>query len=371
MNPKKKIVHIIQSLDNGGCENMLLRTLPTITEFEHLVICLHSRGSLAAQFEEYSIRILCPHYKSFFDIFGLLRLIKILKSERPALILTYLFHADVVGRIFLSLFTEKNISIVPFLRTTYNDRRYRIARYFERYTRFFVKKYFANSEAVKAFYVQHLRVPANRIVVIPNGIDTALYDKTTTDTHSLQSELTLPENTRVITCVANLHPNKGHRYLLEAFIAIAKNYPEAYLLLAGDGIEKARLETQAKNSPYTSRILFLGRRSDIREILALSHLFVFPTFFEGLSNALQEAMAMNLPIIATNIPENKILLHDNVNAILVPPRSCESLEKAIQKMLNNPDFAQKTAAQARKTIVESYSLETAKKCFVKAIEQTL
>jgi len=371
MNPKKKIVHIIQSLDNGGCENMLLRTLPAITEFEHVVICLHSKGTLAPQFADNSIRVLCPHYKSLLDISGLFRLNKIIKQENPVLVITYLFHADVVGRIFLPLFIAKNISIIPFLRTTYNDSRYRIARFFEKYTRFLVKKYFANSEAVKAFYVQRLRVPANRIVVIPNGIDTTLYDKTTVDTHSLQCELTLPENARVITCVANLHPNKGHYYLLEAFIAVAKNYPEVYLLLAGDGIERARLETQAKNSPYASRILFLGRRKDIREILALSHLFVFPTFFEGLSNALQEAMSMSLPIIATNIPENKILLHENVNAILVPPRSCKSLKKAIQKMLNNPDFAQKTAAQARKTIVESYSLETAKKCFVKAIEQTL
>lgn len=370
MRSKKKILHIIQSLDNGGCENMLQRTLPTLSDFEHTVVCLRSEGSLAPQFRASAIPILCPHYRSFLDLPGLLRLIKILRAEKPTLIITYLFHADVVGRIFLPLGIPKT-PIIPFLRTTYNDARYSLARVFEKYTRFLVKQYFANSEAVKAFYVHHLKISPQRILVIPNGIDTTLYEKTTTDTSSLQKELSLPEESFVITCVANLHPNKGHQHLLDAFIQIAKDYPSIHLLLVGDGIERGSLQQTANHSPYSSRILFLGQRSDVREILALSHLFVLPTFFEGLSNALQEAMAMHLPCITTDIPENRILITPNVNGILVPSRSSEALEVSMREILTRSDFSNTLAARARKTITESYSLEATTKLFTKEIEQVL
>ncbi|MCW1888700.1 MAG: glycosyltransferase [Candidatus Moranbacteria bacterium] len=371
MSPKKKIIHIIQSLDNGGCENVLLRTIPTLVDFDHTLVCLRSEGSLAPRFREISIPITCSYYRNFFDIPGLIRLIKIIRREKPDLIITYLFHADVIGRLLLPLFREKNTPIIPFLRTTYNDKRYWVARFFEKYTRFFVKKYFANSEAVKTFYTKNLNVCPERIIVIPNGIDTTIYEKDIVDTVSLQKELSLPDEAFIITCVANLHTNKGHFYLLEAFEKIAQKYPQCILLLVGDGEERKNLEHQVASFSSASRIIFLGKRSDIKEILAISHLFVFPTFFEGLSNALQEAMSMSLPIIATNIPENRILIQDTFNGILIPPRSSESLEKAIRNILDNPGFAQKIAAEARKTIVEFYSLETAKKCFVKAIEQTL
>jgi glycosyltransferase involved in cell wall biosynthesis len=371
MNPKKKIVHIIQSLDNGGCENMLLRTLPSLTDFEHVLICLHSEGALASKFKNKSLQVLCSRYNNFLDIPGFIRLIRILKKENPDLILTYLFHADVTGRILLPLFIRRNVPVIPFLRTTYNDSRYRIARFFEKHSRFLVNKYFANSEAVKTFYVQQLGISPERIFVIPNGIDTKLYDKSTLDTTIVYKELGLADTAFVITCVANFHLNKGHRYLLEAFIDLAQDYPEIHLLLVGDGPQKDTLIKQAEESSFAARIHFLGRRDDVKEILALSHLFVFPTFFEGLSNALQEAMASRLPIITTSIPENQILISHEENGLLVPSHSSASLTQAIHRVLTQPEFAQKIAFNAQETIKSYYSIETTNMLFTKILHETL
>ena len=98
---KKTIIHLIQSLDSGGCENMLLRTLPLINKFEHVVITLRKKGELSNKFEENGIKVISINQNSLLDINSYFRLIKIIKSIKPGLIITYLFHADFIGRIIL------------------------------------------------------------------------------------------------------------------------------------------------------------------------------------------------------------------------------------------------------------------------------
>ena len=150
MENRRKILHIIQSLGNGGCENMLLRTLPFLSdEFEHHIITLRELGELAPQFTEKGIHVTTVHWNGFFDIAGYKRLFTEVRQFAPDVTITYLFHADMIGRLFL----QRSISapVIPFLRTTYNHPKYLIARLFEMATKHLVPRYLANSEAVKNF----------------------------------------------------------------------------------------------------------------------------------------------------------------------------------------------------------------------------
>lgn len=339
---KKKILHIIQSLGNGGCENMLLRTLPLLTrDFEHHIITLRELGELGEKFKGKNISIETVDWYGFFHISGYRRLLKKTKQFSPDVIITYLFHADMIGRILLQ--RKVSVPIIPFLRTTYNHPKYLVARILEWITKPLVKKYLANSEAVKDFYIEHIGVQPKKITVIPNGLDIEYFDSILPDPE-LKKSLSISPDDFTIICVANFHVNKGHRYLLEAFETVSLRRSESTatiqphslkLLLVGDGEERKNLERQIETYRSKNNILFLGRRTDVPQLLKISNCFILPTLFEGMSNALMEAMAAGLPIITTDIPENRQLIKDGESGALVSLMNTSNLVQTMEKLINN------------------------------------
>ena len=355
MHDKKRIFHLIQSLENGGCENMLLRTLPLLNDFEHKIITLKKLGDLATKFELAGIAVQTVHCNGLFDISGIKRLRVVIQKEKPDIIITYLFHADMLGRLLLRTITRS--PIIPFLRTTYNHPRYLAPRILEWITKPLVKKYLANSEAVKNFYVEHLGVKTEKITVIPNGIDVKYFDSITPDPE-LRKSLGINPNDFVIICVANLHKNKGHQYLLEAFEKVFEKYRDIQLLIVGDGDEKENLRNQTKNYQSKENILFLGKRTDVPQLLKISDCFVLPTLFEGMSNAVREPMASELPIITTDIPENRILIKNNESGMLVSTYATQALGEAIITIIQNTELCEKLSQNGRNVIEKYYSLHS-------------
>lgn len=363
MKDRKKIIHLIQALDNGGCENMLLRTLPLLLDFKHMIITLKKRGELAEQMEQKGIKIINIGQNNFLSIFSYLRLLKEIRKENPNIIITYLFHADAIGRIFLQVFTK--IKIVPFLRTTYNHKEYWPARLFEKITKYFVKDYLANSESVKNFYVEKIGVAKEKITVIPNGIDVAFYDKIKKD-ENLRENLGIRKEELAIICVANLHINKGHKYLLKAFEDVYKENWNIKLLLVGDGKEKENLLRQIENYSSKNNILFLGKRNDVPQLLKISDIFVLPTLFEGMSNAIMEAMASGLAILASDIPENRKLLNLD-NRFLFRVNDANDLASKILFLLSNSELRLDLGKKSRETIQKKFELKIVIQNFIKIL----
>lgn len=363
---QKKILHIIQSLGNGGCENMLLRTLPLLDEFDHKIITLKELGELAPKFVSAGIAVETIHCDHIFDISGIKRLRKLVREEKADIIITYLFHADMLGRLALHRVTKS--PILPFLRTTYNHPRYLAARILEWLTKPLVKQYLANSEAVKEFYTKHLGIAPEKITVIPNGIDTNYFDSVIPDP-KLKELLGIGPDDFVIICVANLHINKGHRYLLEAFEQLhtppyhpglnpESNPKQNFkLLIVGDGNEKENLFHQIEGYRSQENILFLGRRADVPKLLKISNLFILPTLFEGQSNAIMEAMASGLPVITTDIPENRALIENDISGILVPTHQTKEISEAILAIRDDVSLEQELGKIAKYFLKENYSLE--------------
>jgi glycosyltransferase involved in cell wall biosynthesis len=355
MDKPKKILHLIQSLDNGGCENMLLRTLPLLNEqgLENIVVTLKAEGSLAEALRARGIPVYTIHQKHLLDISSYFRLLKLIKSHQPELIVTYLLHADIVGRLVLQAPTKAKV--IPFLRTTYNHPRYRLARLFEQATKSLVTHYLANSQAVKDFYTSSLGIKPDKITVIPNGIDTDSFDAIQRDENLRKSFEIQPKDTAII-CVANLHPNKGHAYLLKAFEEVFEKQPNIHLLIVGDGEERQNLLDQIAHYSSKGNIHFLGRRSDVPQLLKISDIFVLPTLFEGMSNALMEAMGAGLPAIATDIPENRILIKDQKTGLLTLRKSAHDLVRLIEDLLQNKGKRGSIGREAKLFIQENFSL---------------
>lgn len=350
---RPKIVHLIQSLGNGGCENALLRILPRLTHYEHHIVTLKEKGALAEEFSRSGITVHTVNMKHLLDWNTYSHLLQIIKNIQPNIILTYLLHADIIGRIFLQ--RRLSVPIIPFLRTTYNHAQYRFARILEWLTRGMVRHYLANSAAVKNFYVKKIGIQPKNITVIENGLDTNLYKQA--NATKIATDLHLPSDHFVITSVANFFPNKGHAFLLAAFEKVFQTYQNVILLLVGDGPEKSRLKMHIQNYRSKNNIFFLGVRRDVPDILKGSDCFVLPTAFEGMSNALLEAMATGLPVITTDIPENRELIEDKHNGILVPIQNSKALEEALLFLHDHPEERKRLGNNAQTFIQQSFSLE--------------
>lgn len=356
MSKPKKIIHFIQSLSNGGCENMLLRALPLLEKnnFENIVITLQKEGVLAEDFRVKGIKIENIGQKNLLDVLSYFKLVAALKRHQPDIIVTYLFRADLVGRFLLKPFYHENV--ISFLRTTYNHFRYWPAKIFEITTKRLAKHYLANSRAVKDYYVVYFGVAADKITVIPNGIDIDYY-KSITRNNSLRKIIGAKENDIVLICVANLLFYKGHRYLLEAFETVYQKKKNIRLFLVGDGKEKGNLLKQIDNYASRYNIHLLGRRSDVPQLLKISDIFVFPTLFEGMSNAIMEAMASGKAVIATDISENKELIINGETGILVPIKNAGKIAEAIERLIDNPFLKNDLEIRAQAKISSEFSID--------------
>lgn len=215
--------------------------------------------------------------------------------------------------------------------------------------------------------MQKLRLPEERFVVIPNAIDTQEF-KFEMDRDKKQAELSLKSDDIVITCVSKLRRGKGHEYLLEAFESLslrgirqpaetaAIQSSRLKLLLVGDGEQKEKLLKQAKNYTSKSNILFLGNRSDIKEILKISDIFVLATEGEGMSNAIMEAMTAGLPIITTDIPENRELVEHEKTGILVPPKDSTALAQVMERLISDSACRNHLGDAARASAKDRFDL---------------
>jgi glycosyltransferase involved in cell wall biosynthesis len=348
MKSKKPLVlHVIQSLDNGGCENFLLRCLPLMTKVNNRILTLKCKGDLAGKFEKAGIKVGCLKGKW-------INLVSYAKETNPDLVVTYLFHADLLGRIYLGLLTK--YKPIPYLRTTYNYSKYRWVRLFEKFTSSMVPKYLANSNSVKDFYVKRLGVEANKITVIPNGIDLKDYIISKTTREKLRQSASVNKDEVVITCVANFHPSKGHEYLLRAFAEVFKKRKNTWLWLVGDGEERKNILKLSKELLINKRTIFWGKRNDVPIILGLSDIFVLPTLFEGMSNAILEAMASGLPVVASRITENSEIISSEKDGLLVRTENVSEMVEALEKLIKESKLGKEISNRAKEKISEMYNI---------------
>lgn len=176
-------------------------------------------------------------------------------------------------------------------------------------------------------------------VVIPNPLFNI--NKMPTSIHEGTKEKT-------IVTVGRLNPQKNHIMLIDAFADISGKYQEYNLIIWGDGEERSKLENHIKGYKLEERIRFLGTSNKIFDQIYKSSLFVLSSDFEGMPNALMEAMALGLPVVSTNCPcgDPSFLIKNMNNGILIPIGEREKLSEAIKFILNNPDRAKEMGQKA-------------------------
>ena len=364
-----KILFVIDSLGTGGAERDLAEKLSQLARFNVTPIVVSLRRREEGVQEDlqrlgFDVRILNTS-----GLIGrLMGVRRILRTERPDVIQTVLFHSDLVGRLAAIGTSAKVIS--RLVNTDYDKIRvhdpsvrpfrFRMARLIDSWTaRHLTHQIYANSNAVKTAAMRDLRIPPEKITVLEESRDASRLGHPSYQRRKLaRVRLGIDENQEVLVNIGRQDYQKGQRYLLEAMAMLISTRPRLVLLVAGrSGEVSAELERLRDRLGLKERVCFLGHREDVPEILAAADLFVFPSFYEGLPGAVIEAMALGLPIVASDIDPVRETVEEGRNALLVKPGSPSELASAIERLLEDRLTAQAFGRRGREIFDERFTLE--------------
>ena len=208
----------------------------------------------------------------------------------------------------------------------------------------------ANASAVRDVSIREEGCTPDKVVVVRNGLDLHHFDQLAAQ--PLQSPL--PEGPRVAV-IGNLWPVKGHRTLVEAVAQLPPELHEVRFICAGEGPERDPLTARIAELGLQKRVVLLGHRLDVPAVLARSEAACLCSSAEGLSNALMEAMASRLPIVATRVGGNPELVQDN--GLLVPYGDARALARALTTLLTAPD-RKEMGQRGRRRIEKELTLES-------------
>ena len=356
MNSKIKIVYIITGTGIGGAEKILYHTVTGLNNNHYSVsVCsLKERGEIARDLERQGIEVHCLKMENKEGFIGwlttigsLIRLIPYLRKLQPTIVHSFLFRANIVARI-ASYITSIPI-VISSIRVMGGEKNY--FHYLERMTSFMVDHYITVSESVKDYLVRKSRIPLEKVSVIYNGVNIKEHNSL-----KMPNQRVIGAEDKVVITVGRLHTQKGHSYLLQAIAKVQKEISKVKVLVIGEGEEENNLKNLAKSLDLTDKIIFAGLRVDVEEILPEADLFVLPSLWEGMPNALLEAMALGIPVVATDvggIPE--VVIHEETG-ILIPPKDSDALASAMIDLLQNNFKAQKMGEAGRDRVEKHFSL---------------
>jgi glycosyltransferase involved in cell wall biosynthesis len=196
----------------------------------------------------------------------------------------------------------------------------------------------------------------DKVQVLLNRIDVDAFEKQP-PSDTLRSSLGIAPHDKVLVCVARLVERKGQKILLDAMLELTRGRGGVKLILVGDGESREALEKHCRELSLTPHVLFLGSRSDVAALLAISDVFVLPSLSdEGTSLALLEAMASGRPVVATSIPGNAAVIENGVSGLLVSPGDPRELAKALDFMLRRPDRARAFGVNAHQLVKARYDI---------------
>lgn len=201
----------------------------------------------------------------------------------------------------------------------------------------------ANAEAVRQLCISEEGARPERVFVVPNGLDLERFDALAAQ----PLDGPIPRGDPLVGVVANLWPVKGHRTLVEAIAFVRQRFPRVHFALAGDGPERPALQERIEQLSLRQNVTLLGTRYDVPAILSRCDAACLPSLAEGLPNAVMEAMAARLPVVASAVGGVPELVAEGENGYLAPPGDAGALADKLLALLADPASARAMGERGR------------------------
>lgn len=336
-----KIVFIIPNMTGGGTERVISLLANEYVRRGNEVTIMMFAGDECAYELDSRVNLLCvspqSHGNPMIQLKRLCSMRKYFRKNRDAVI----FSFSVMGTVF-GAFSTWGLNC-PMLVSERNDPRMGMQGFLRDFTYNRAVKIVVQTKECIGYFPEKLQ---NKAVVIPNPVD-----------------LTLPEpikgeREKSVVFVGRLHKQKNPALLLAAFAEFSKQFPEYTLNVYGKGEMENELKEMAENLHVSDKVVWHGFCPDVRSRIVNAGMFVLSSDFEGISNSMLEAMAMGIPVIATDCPigGSATYIEDGQNGLLVPIGDREKLTEAMIRVANDSDFMAKISENGAR-VRDQYPIE--------------
>jgi sugar transferase (PEP-CTERM/EpsH1 system associated) len=353
-------MHVVNGLVRGGLENGLVNLISRLDSerFEHVVCTLRGLGPNAERLTAAGVHVEClarAGKKSRVQTPALVRAMRrlqpdIVHSRNWAAIEGAL--AGRLARVSSVVHSEHGFDAdigahEPWRRTCFRRMAFELS-----------DRVLTVSYQLRDLHSKRTRFPASRISVIHNGVDRTRYYPDAAERVRIRRELGITDTEFCIGCVANLFPVKDHVTLLEAVTRMARAHEDCRLLVIGEGPERARLESfMSQHAEWKHRVHFMGSRSDVPALLRALDVFVLPSLAEGICNALLEAMATGVSVVATAVGGTPEIIVDGESGFLVPPRNAEALAQRLIDLRQRPELRMCLGQRGLERVRDEFSID--------------
>jgi glycosyltransferase involved in cell wall biosynthesis len=348
-----KVVLLIPTLDHSGAEKQfaLLATRLPRDEFDVHAVTLTRGGPYESMIRGAGVRLTNLNKRMKLDPVALWRLRSLLQTEKPDILHSWIFAANAYGRLVAGktarpklLVSERCVDSWKSPWQLWLDRR-QIGR---------TTRLIGNSNSVAEFYGS-LGVPAEKLAVIPNAVE--MPSESPADRDQALAEFNIPPESRVVGFAGRLARQKRVHDLVWAMQLLKQLTDRVYLILIGDGPERASLIDLARHMKCDHLVRFVGHREDAARLIGLCNVVWLASDFEGMSNSIMEAMAAGVPVVATDIPPNRELVVDGQTGFLVKVGDSVGIAQFTDRILADPALAQRLGEAGRERMRANFSVE--------------
>ncbi|MGP0064860.1 MAG: glycosyltransferase [Isosphaeraceae bacterium] len=344
---------VITDLDVGGAERALtaLATRLEPSRWRVGVFCLGGPGRLAEVIRGAGVACECLDVSRRRPLQAIARLARRLRRFRPELVQSFMFHANLASR--LAAPWAGGPWVVGGLRVAERQRRWHLT--LDRLTARLAVGSVCVSSGVLRFSRDVGGLDPARLTVIPNGIDPAPYDAAEPVP---RATIGVPADAHLALCVGRLDPQKGLPDLLDAAERVIAQCPTWHLAMAGDGPDRDWLLGQlAGRAVLGERVRWLGARDDVPGLLKAADVLVHASLWEGMPNAVLEAMAARRPVVGTAVEGTEDLIVPGQTGWLVPPRNPDALARALTEAVADPERCKRLGEAARLRVEHEFSID--------------
>ena len=333
-------LHIITSLNIGGAESMLHRLIKFKPELidSTIVVSLTDDGKIGLMLKDMGVTVISLEMRNWFSILSVIfKLKKIIQKEKPKIIHTWMYHANLLGGIAALMANNKNI--------IWSIRRSNL-KYSESISTFFVMKIGAllsNIIPRKIVSVAESGVKnhekygykKNKMIVIPNGFDLIKLKRDLLQRKIIRRKLDIFDDQLIIGSVGRFHDSKDYESLVASAPAVIRKFKNIKYMLIGRDIDSKNftLMNWIAKTGYSSHFLLLGEINDVAKYMSAMDIFCLSSITEGFPNVVGEAMSMALPCVVTDVGDIKKLVGDT--AIIVEPSNKQMLSQGLCEMLSH------------------------------------
>lgn len=345
-----KILHVESGMNlYGGALQVLylLRGLQAYPEVSSVLVCPEG-SAIAAAAEGLVERVHAVPMRGDLDLGFIGRLTRLIRAERPDLVHLHSRRgADVLGGI-----AARRAGVKALLtRRVDNPESFLVAKL--KYALF--DRVVTISQGIRNVLLGEA-VPEDKLVCVPSAVDCERFDRPCEREWFLR-EFDLPADSRALGVIAQLIPRKGHRHLLKALPALVARHPELRVLCFGKGPLEAELGTQIAAAGLGDVVRLAGFRDDLERVLPCLYAVVHPADMEGLGVSLLQGAAAGVPLIGTAIGGIPEVVRDGESGLLIPWQDSEALGRAIERLLGDPDLAQRLGTGGRALVRREFSIE--------------